>query len=399
MRIRLFSICTGLIFSLSLSGQEIKDDAEGFRFKDEIVLPVTPVKNQYHTGTCWSFSTLSMFESEMMRLKKKEADLSEMFVVFYTYIEKAKKFVRMHGLTNFAAGGAFHDVTSIVKNYGIVPDEVYSGLRNGEEKHIHGELDEALKNYMETVVKNPNRALSPVWPDAFKSILESYLGEVPENFDYQGVSYTPQSFARDFMGLKMEDYVEISSFTHHPFYSEFIIEVPDNWSWDEVYNVPLEEMEEIIDHSLKNGYTVSWAADISEKGFLSSNKGVAMVPAPGKREMSSEEQDRWEKLTDREKEEAIYNFDRPVPEVEITQEMRQHSFDNYLTTDDHGMHIFGTARDQNGNLYYKVKNSWGDYNKYDGFFYASKAYVKYKTTSIMVHRDAIPQAIREKLNL
>jgi len=166
-----------------------------------------------------------------------------------------------------------------------------------------------------------------------------------------------------------------------------------------VYNVPLEEMEEIIDHSLKNGYTVSWASDISEKGFVSSNKGVAMVPAPGKREMSSEEQQRWEKLTDREKEEAIYNFDKPVPEVEITQEMRQHSFDNYLTTDDHGMHIFGTAKDQNGNVYYKVKNSWGDYNKYDGFFYASKAYVKYKTTSIMVHRDAIPQAIREKLNL
>ncbi len=399
MRIRLFSICTGLLLSLSLLGQEAKKEAEGFKFKDEIVLPVTTVKNQYHTGTCWSFSTLSMFESEMMRLKKKESDLSEMFVVFYTYIEKAKKFVRMHGLNNFSAGGAFHDVTNIVKNYGIVPDEVYSGLRNGEEKHIHGEMDQALKNYVETVIKNPNRALSPVWTDAFKSILESYLGEVPENFDYKGVSYTPQSFARDFLGLNMEDYVEISSFTHHPFYSEFIIEVPDNWSWDEVYNVPLEEMEEIIDHSLKNGYTVSWAADISEKGFLSSNKGVAMVPAPGKREMTGEERQRWEKLTDREKEEAVYTFDKPVPEVEITQELRQHSFDNYHTTDDHGMHIFGTAKDQDGNLYYKVKNSWGDYNKYDGLFYASKAYVKYKTTSIMVHRDAIPQAIREKLNL
>lgn len=393
--------CSVLHLALSLTGtsQETPEKPEGIRFTDEIVLPATPVKNQHRTGTCWSFSALSFFESEMLRLKKPVTDLSEMFIVHHTYAHKADKYVRMQGNTNFGAGGAFHDASKVIRKEGIVPEEAYSGLQYGEEKHVHGELDNTLRDYVGAITKNPNRKLSPVWHEGLTGILDTYLGELPEKFEYQGKSYTPQSFAREVVGLDMDDYVEITSYTHHPFYTGFILEVPDNWSWDEVYNVPLDELEEIVDFSLRRGYTVAWAADVSEKGFLTSNKGLAMVPVRNTEEMSNAEILRWEKLSEREREDELYRFNEPVPELEVTQELRQVEFDNYQTTDDHGMHIVGTARDQSGNLWYKVKNSWGDYNRYGGFFYASKAYVKYKTMSIMVHRDAIPQQIRKKLDL
>jgi bleomycin hydrolase len=252
---------------------------------------------------------------------------------------------------------------------------------------------------MVALVKNPNRKISPVWHETIVSTLNTYLGALPERFEYKGKNYTPQSFAREVVGLNMDDYVEITSFTHHPFYTSFILEVPDNWSWDKVYNVPLAEMEEIIDYSLQNGFTVAWATDVSEKGFLSSNRGVAMVPVKRTEEMTNAEILRWEKLSDREKEDETYRITKPGPELEITQELRQVDFDSQQTTDDHGMHIVGLARDQTGKTFYKVKNSWGDYNLYDGYFYASKAYVNYKTTSIMVHKDAIPAPIRTKLGL
>lgn len=393
--------CSVFLLAASLTGtsQETPEKPEGIRFTDEIVLPVTPVKNQHRTGTCWSFSALSFFESEMLRMKKPVTDLSEMFIVHHTYAHKAEKYVRMQGNTNFGAGGAFHDASNVIRKVGIVPEEVYNGLQYGEEKHVHGELDNTLRDYVGAIAKNPNRKLSPVWHEGMTGILDTYLGKLPEKFEYQGKSYTPQSFAREVVGLDMDDYVEITSYTHHPFYTGFILEVPDNWSWDEVYNVPLEELEEIVEFSLRRGYTVAWAADVSEKGFLTSNKGLALVPVKKTEEMSNAEILRWEKLSEREREDELYRFNEPVPELEVTQELRQVEFDNYQTTDDHGMHIIGTARDQAGNLWYKVKNSWGDYNRYGGFFYASKAYVKYKTMSIMVHRDAVPQQIRKKLDL
>jgi bleomycin hydrolase len=248
-------------------------------------------------------------------------------------------------------------------------------------------------------VENPNKKLSTAWHDALDGTLDTYLGKLPEKFKYQGKEYTPQSFAQDFVGLNLDDYVEISSYTHHPFYSKFIIEVPDNWSWDEVYNVPLNEMEEIIDNAINNGFTVAWAADVSEKGFSTSQKGVAVIPVVDKANMTDAEIAKWEKLNDKEKNEDLYKLTKPGPEKVITQEIRQIDFDNYQTTDDHGMLIVGTAKDQAGTVYYKVKNSWGKYNDYDGYFYASKPYVAYKTTSIMVHKDAIPKNIRKKLNL
>jgi bleomycin hydrolase len=372
---------------------------EGYVFEDKIVLPATPVKDQYRSGTCWSFSGLSFLESEMLRLGKPEVDLSEMFIVWYTYSVKAKKHVRLHGNLNFAAGGAFHDVTNMIKKYGIVPETVYNGLKYGEEKHVHGEMDDLLKKSVDAVVENKNRKLSTAWHDAIDAMLDSYLGEIPQKFEYQGKQYTPQSFASDYVGLNMDDYVEVTSYTHHPFYSKFILEVPDNWSWDEVYNVPLNEMEEIIDYSLKNGYTVAWAADVSEKGFATSNKGIAVLPEIPTIEMNDAEIARWEALPEKDKEKELYELDKPVKEKQVTQEMRQVAFDNFQTTDDHGMHIVGTAKDKQGKTFYKVKNSWGDYNKFKGYFYASKPYVNYKTMSIMVHKDGIPQNIREKLEL
>jgi len=398
-RFFLFLTLAAGLFPSGIWAGPIAEDPEGLRFTDEFVLQHTPVKNQHRTGTCWSFSALSFFESEMLRLKKPVTDLSEMYIVYHTYLQKAQKFVRMQGNTGFSEGGAFHDASNVIRTLGIVPEEVYTGLNYGEEKHVHGELDHSLRDYMEAIVKNPNRKLSPAWQEGLTGILDAYLGKVPEKFDYQGKSYTPQSFAREVTGLDMDDYVEITSYTHHPFYAPFILEVPDNWSWDEVYNVPLEDLEEIIDFSLRRGFSVAWAADVSEKGFQTSNKGIALIPVKKTEEMSNAEILRWEKLSDREKEDELFNIAGPVHELEITQEIRQVDFDNYQTTDDHGMHIIGMARDQEGRLWYKVKNSWGPYNLYGGFFYASKPYVRYKTMSIMVHRDGIPQQIRRKLDL
>ncbi|MDO8950982.1 MAG: C1 family peptidase [Draconibacterium sp.] len=386
-------------FSFATDNGKGNKAAVGYIFEDEIVLPATSVKDQYRTGTCWSFSTLSLLESEMLRLGKPEVDLSEMFVVRYTYSEKANKYIRLHGENSFSAGGAFHDVTNVINKYGIVPESVYSGLENGATKHVHTEMDNLLQQQVKAVVENKNCKLRKVDHETVAGTLNTYLGEVPQTFEYEGKNYTPQTFAADYIGLNMNDYIEISSYTHHPFYSKFILEVPDNWSWDAVYNVPVNELEEIIYYSLNNGFTVAWAADVSEKGFATSNKGVAVLPAAPANEMTEDEILKWETLTEKEKEKELYKLDKPVVEMEVTQEMRQAAFDNYETTDDHGMHIIGTAKNQEGKVFYKVKNSWGDYNEYNGYFYASKPYVSYKTMSVMVHKDGVPQNIREKLKL
>lgn len=385
----------------AFSANEGKDGKTpvGYVFDNEVLLPATSVKDQYRTGTCWSFSALSFFESEMLRLGKPEVDLSEMFVVRNTYSDKAKRYVRLHGEGSFSAGGAFHDAKNVMLNYGIVPEQVYAGLNYGETKHVHGEMDNTLKQQVDAVVENKNKKLSTVWNQPVEATLDSYLGKLPESFEYEGKTYTPKTFATEFVGLNMNDYIEISSYTHHPFYSEFVLEVPDNWSWDKVYNVPLNELEAIIDNSLANGYTVAWAADVSEKGFVTSNKGVAVLPAATTDDMTDAEIAKWDALPEREKEKELYKLDKPVSEVKVTQQMRQQAFDNYETTDDHGMHIIGTAKNQDGKVFYKVKNSWGDYNDYKGYFYVSKPYVSLKTMCIMVHKDAVPKQIREKLKL
>ncbi len=382
---------------ISLFAQD-KDTDKPEAYKFEIVkeIPGTCVKNQYRSGTCWSFSSLSFIESELVRMGKGEYDLSEMFVVWHTYADKAKKNVRFHGKMNFSGGGAFHDVIYVMKEYGMVPEEAYNGKVIGEKNHVHGELDAVTKGYIDAVVKNRNKKLTPVWYEGFEGILNAYLGKYPETFTYNGKDYTPRSFA-DELGINADDYVEIGSYTHHPFYSKFVLEVPDNWMFDEIYNVPLDEMMEIIDNSINNGYSVAWGSDVSEKGFSWKN-GVAIVPDEELTDLSGTEKEKWEKLTDKEKKVSLFSFEEIVKEKNITQEMRQLEYDNYQTTDDHGMLITGIATDQKDNIYYKVKNSWGTGDhKYDGYFFASDPFVRLKTVDIMVHKDAVPKHIRKKL--
>jgi len=387
------------IFSMGIVNAQNEGKDDGYQFTTIKEIPTTSVKDQYRSGTCWSFSGLGFLESEMIRQGKPATNLSEMFIVWHAYDMKAKKYVRLHGNLNFSAGGAFHDVTNIIKRYGIVPYDVYTGLINGETKPVHGEMDRMLKSQVEGVIENQNKKLSASWEDAVRGTLNSYLGEVPEKFEYKGKEYTPLSFASDYVGLNMDDYVEITSYTHHPFYSKFIIEVPDNWMWDQVYNVPLADLQKIIDNSINNGYTVAWAADVSEKGFNTSKAGVAVVPAADTKDMDDSQLAQWKGMNAKERDDVLYSFKKPGAEKTITQTMRQVGFDDYGTTDDHGMLIVGTAKDQNGTLYYKVKNSWGDYNQYHGYFYASVPYLRYKTMSIMVNKEAIPKNIRKKLNL
>jgi bleomycin hydrolase len=372
------------------------DSAYNFTMVKE--LPAVSVKNQYRSGTCWSYSAISFLESELLRMGKDTFDLSEMFCVRYCYNDKAKLYIRYHGNHTFSGGGAAHDVTYVLKNYGIVPDEAYNGLVIGETKPVTGEMDGVLKAYTDAVIKNPNKQLTPVWHQGFTGILDAYLGKVPEKFTYKGKDYTPKTFS-EMLGLDPDDYVEISSYTHHPFYKPFVLEVEDNWLMDQVYNVPMDDMMAIIDNSIMNGYTVVWGADVSEKGFTWKN-GVAVVPDKTAPEIAGLERGKWEKMSDSEKDKLLFKFDKPMPEKTITQAMRQTEFDNYQTTDDHGMHFTGIANDQNGTKYYYVKNSWGtDGSPYKGYFYASEAYVKLKTMDVMVHKNAIPKEIREKLGL
>ncbi len=397
---KILTMSLALIFitAASVAQEEEKKADSGYTFTVIKELPVTSIKNQYRSGTCWSYATIAFLESELLRMGKDTFDLSEMYCVRHCYADKAKTYVRFQGKHNFGAGGAAHDVTYVLRNYGMVPEIAYSGLTIGEEKPVHGEMDAVLSAYVDAILKNPNKKLSPVWMQGFNGILDAYLGKVPDNFTYKGAQYTPKTFAT-MLGLDPDDYVEITSYTHHPFYSEFVIEIPDNWLMDVVYNVPMDEMMQIIDNSIMNGYTVVWGADVSEKGFSWKN-GVAIVPDKNAPELAGLEQGRWEKMSDADKDKLLFKFDKPVPEKKITQEMRQQEFDNYQTTDDHGMLISGIVKDQLGNEYYIVKNSWGDNeHKYMGFFYASKPYTQLKTMNIMVHRNAIPYDIRKKLGL
>ncbi|MGW8316610.1 MAG: C1 family peptidase [Bacteroidales bacterium] len=333
-----------------------------YQFTVEKRIPATPVKDQHNTGTCWSFATTSFIESELLRTGQGETDLSEMFFVRKAYERKAEKYVRMHGTINFERGGLAMDVLELWKESGMMPQEAYPGDRMGDSLPVHGEMDAVLRGYVDQVIKNRNHKLTPVWKDGFNGILDAYLGKVPESFSTGGHSQTPRSFA-DNTGLDPDDYVAVGSFTHHPFYERFILEIPDNWNWGSIYNVPLDEMMELLEVALSKGYSVCWDADMSEKGY-NWDKGVATFPGP------------------------------------VTQENRQHWFDNYQTTDDHLEHIIGLARDQEGNRFYLVKNSWGSgHHIYEGFHYVSETYMRAKTLFLMVHRDAVPPSMAKRLNL
>jgi len=369
---------------------EVKTDT--FRFTTIKSVTITPVKNQANSGTCWAFSGIGFIESELLRMGKGEYDLSEMFVVSKNYSDKAQKYVRMNGATNFGEGGSFADVLDCIKYYGIVPDEVQPGLNYGEKQHRHAELTKLLRAYVDVIIKNPNRKLSTAWFTGFNGILKAYLGECPETFTYAGKQYSPQSFTK-YLGINPDDYVSLTSFTHHPFYTAFPIEVPDNWRWAYSYNVPFKEMIQIIDNAIDKGYPVAWASDVSESGFT--RKGIAVVPDTVIKDNTSSDQVRLLGSNPKEKD----NITGPVPEKTITQEMRQVAFDDYETTDDHGMLIYGVAQDQNEKRYYMVKNSWGVDSPYKGTWYASVPFVEYKTLSIVVHKDVLSKELKNKLGI
>lgn len=389
----------GLLLAFSLSGMSAQENKEndGYVFTTVKELKITPVKNQNRTGTCWCFSTLGFLESELLRQGKGEYDLSEMYIVNHSYKDKADKYVRLHGELNFGQGGSFYDVLYAWKKYGIVPESVMGGLEYGEDQHVHGEMERLASAYVNTVIKNPNGKLSTAWKKGFDGIIDAYLGKLPETFTYNGKEYTPISFAEE-LGLNPDDYVSLTSYTHHPFYTAFPIEVQDNWRWSDSYNLPLDEFMQVMDNAINTGYTIAWGSDVSEKGFT--RNGIAIVPDMEILETSGSDQDKWVGLSRAEKDKEINKMlEKPCRELTITQEMRQQDYDNYRTTDDHGMQIYGIAKDQTGKKFYMVKNSWGTENKYKGTWYASEAFVAYKTLNIVVHKDALPKAIKTKLGI
>ncbi len=355
-----------------------------FVFKKVINLETTSVKNQASSGTCWSYSTNSFLESEMLRMGKKPVELSQIFSARNEYMDKADTYVRLHGGLSWGDGGECHDVINMYAKYGAVPQNVYTGLHYGTSKNKFGEMQAVLKGMLDAIVKNPNGKLTPVWKKAFQAVLDTYLGEIPETFTYEGKTYTPKTFAKEVVGIHPKEYVELSSFTNEPYYQKVPFLVQDNWSFEKVYNVQFDDLTAIIDNALKNGFTVAWAADVSEKSFSWKN-GVAYIP-----------EKEWDEMDDTDKK---YMFDGPKAERKITPEIRQASYDNYETTDDHGMHIVGLAKDQTGREYYIVKNSWGEKNDYKGYIYVTKTYVLYKTTAILLHKDGIPKDLRNKMSI
>ncbi len=374
-----FLLCAGWV-----SAQELAADLNGYHFTTIKKLGVTPVENQNKSGTCWVYSANSFFESELIRMGKQPVDLSEMFIVRAGYLERAENYIRRQGAAAFGQGAETHDVWNIVRKYGIVPQSVYSGFPPGQDKPVHGEMEAVLKAMLDALNKNPDGKLSTQWRKAFTGALDGYMGTPPTTFTVAGKSYTPLTYMES-LGLKSDDYVALTSYTHHAFYKPFVLEVSDNWSNGEFYNLPLDEFTQVAENAVDKGFGVVWAADVSEKTF-SAKEGMAIMPAKAWEDMSAGERD------------SIWKA--PLKEKLVTQEQRQAAFDEMSTTDDHGMHITGIVKDQTGTKYYTVRNSWGTVKKeMNGYLYVSQPYFRSKTMSILVHKDAIPAAIRQKLGI
>ncbi|MDY6004713.1 MAG: C1 family peptidase [Parabacteroides sp.] len=386
-----------LILSVALSMSAMGAMAQGYQFTDVCRVPATPVKNQASTGTCWCFATTSFMESELLRMGKGEYDLSEMFIVRQKYMNQLNDNYIRQGEGNIGQGSLSHTFMNAFRQVGIVPEEVYSGINYDSDRHNHGELVRYMGAIANEAVKMRKR--SPEYNELIQSLFDIYLGKVPEKFSYKGKEYTPQSFAAS-LGLNMDDYVELTSFNHHPYYQKFEVEVHDNWEHYQQYNLPLDELIEVQDYALQHGFTVCWDGDVSEKGFSFKN-GVAINPEVKKVEdYSTTDRARFEKMDEKERLDEVYKFENPYPEVNVTQEVRQAGFESYVTTDDHLMHLTGIVKDQNGTKYYITKNSWGtERNKFGGYLNMSESYVRAKMIYIMVHKDAIPKAIKAKLGI
>lgn len=361
--------------------------------------PITSVKDQNRSGTCWAYSTLSYFESEILKNTGKTYDLCESFVANKDYMDRAVQVVRYHGDMQFAQGGSAYDVYYVLKNYGICPENAmpFPGSLYGDSLNNFNEFFSLLEPYVEGIATNKASKISNQWKVGFQGILDAYLGKCPENFTYEGKNYTPKSFASS-LGLNMDDYVTITSYTHHPFYSQFVVEVQDNWRNPASYNLPMDEMMQIIDNAVMNGYTVAWGGDVSEPGFT--RDGLAyMIDAKKMQSLQGSDMARWLGLSPAKRRNLIDSLGCNVPEVQATQEMRQERFDNWELTDDHGMLIYGIAKDQNGKEYYMVKNSWGETGKYKGTWYMTKTFIAANTMDYMVNKNAIPANIRKKMGI
>jgi bleomycin hydrolase len=368
----------------SLNANKSDASKDKFNFTTVINLERTSVKNQGSSGTCWSYSGNSFLESEMIKAGKQPVDIAEIYTARCVYIEKAKNYVRMHGAVSWGDGGELHDVINIYAKYGALPQSAYTGLNYGTSNNKFGEMQDALKGMLDGIIKNANGKLTPNWLTAFTAVVDSYLGKVPEQFQYNGKTYTPQSFAKEVVGLNAADYVELTSLQDQPFYQKVFLPIPDNWSFDYAYNLQMDDLTTVIDNALKSGYSVGWATDVSEKYFSWKN-GIAYVPEKEFEDMSNMEKSDM--------------FNGPKAEKTITPAERQLCFDNYTTTDDHGMQIVGLAKDQNGKEYYIVKNSWGETNDYKGYLYVTKNYVKFKTTGVLLNKNAISKDFRGKLKV
>ena len=407
---KFFVLALGLMMAVGAmaNGVEAKpkkkaadEQSEGIQFTVVKQSPITSIKNQNRAGTCWCYSSLAFIESELLRMSKGEYDFSEMFIVHNTYLDRAEKAVRTHGDVSFAQGGSFYDVIYGMEAFGLVPEaEMRPGVMYGMELSNHNELSAVSDAVVAAIAKGKLRSLqvSPdgemLWKKAIEAIHDIYLGVRPETFVYNGVEYTPKSFYES-LGLNASDYVSLTSYTHHPFYTSFALEIPDNWRWAQSYNLPIDELMQVFDNAIDNGYTVAWGSDVSEDGFT--REGTAILPdvAKASAELDGSDMAKWLKMTEAERK----SKPMAVPQRWVSQDERQLAYDNRETTDDHGMLIYGKAVDQNGTEYYMVKNSWGEAGTYKGIWYASKAFVRYKTMNIIVHKDAIPAEIRAKLNL
>lgn len=359
--------------------------------------PITSIKNQSKSGTCWDYSTLSFFESEVLRKSGKTYDLSEMYVTNRNYMDRAIMTVRLHGDMQFEQGGSAYDVWYVLKNCGICPEEAMAlpGTMYGDTLNNFSEFFQVMPAYVKALATTSNKRLTPAWKKGLQGIIDAYLGTVPETFTYEGKKYTPQSFAAS-LGLNWDDYYSFTSYTHHPFWTEFAVEVQDNWRQGPSWNVPMECLGRIIDNAIMQGYTVAWGGDVSDDGF--SREGLAVLVDTKKfLDIEGSDMAKWLKLESKTRKDKVKNLGVNVPELTPSQEKRQEEFDNWELTDDHGMHIYGIAKDQNGREYYMVKNSWGETGDYKGIWYMSKNYIIAKTMDFMVNKNAVPKDILSKL--
>ena len=395
-RLLAFSVAALCLPALMLAQPSDGSKQVEYHFTTVKANPITSVKNQFRSGTCWCFSSLGFLESEAIRLNNIKdttlyPDFSEMFVVSHSYQDRAEKYVRLDGKLNFGAGSECNDVLYVAKHYGLVPQGVMPGLNYGTELPVHGELDALALAYVKVITSNPNRVLSTAWKKGFQGIMDAYLGECPTEFTYNGVKYTPESY-RDSYKINPDDYVSLTSYTHHPFYEKFALEISDNWRWGQDWNVPIDEFMAALDNALENGFTVAWGTDVSEKGFT--RDGLGILYKEQAKKTAGSDQERWVGK-------SVEKNDEPqAPEEEVAdQAYRQKGYDNKTLTDDHGMQIFGIAKDQFGKKYYMVKNSWGTAGKYNGIWYVTEAYVRGKSMDITMHKDALPKPLAKKLGV